>query len=189
MFTLLVNFIGTATAAAAVSAAYLDLHPFEYKPEVYKVSMSNPVPRSIQHEVVMFNNGETLKLTKKDMACLTDNIFYEAGVEDFAGKIAVAQVTLNRLKTKRWGNTICKVVYAPHQFSWTKQKNRAKRKGPLWEESKRAAAYFVEGVRLMHLHQSLYYHASWMEKKPRWANHKIKVHEIGQHIFYKPKKI
>ena len=189
MLTLIANFFGTAVTAAVVSIAYFDIHPLEYKPEINKVDVSLLPVKSLKNQVVFYNNNETLKLSKADMRCLEHNIFYEAGIEDYAGKIAVAQVTYNRLKTKRWGNTICKVVYSPHQFSWTKQKNRQKPKGKLWKESKRAAAAFVDGLRLLNLHQSLYYHASWMKKKPRWAKHKVKVHEIGQHIFYKPKKI
>jgi len=189
VFTLLANFFGTTATALVVSAAYFDVHPLEYKPEVNKIDLSLLPAKSLENEVVFYNNGDSLKLSKADMRCLEHNIFYEAGIEEYAGKIAVAQVTLNRLKTKRWGSTICKVVYSPHQFSWTKQRNRQKPKGSLWEESKRAAAAFVDGLRLLNLHNSLYYHASWMNKKPRWANHKIQVHEIGQHVFYKPKKI
>jgi len=189
VFTLIANFVGTTLTAAVFSAAYFDIHPLQHKPEINKVDTSLLPMKSLKNEVVFYNNNETLKLSKADMRCLEHNIFYEAGIEDYAGKIAVAQVTLNRLKTKRWGNTICKVVYSPHQFSWTKQKNKEAPKGKLWAESKRAAAAFVDGLRLLNLHQSLYYHASWMKKKPRWANHKIQVHKIGQHIFYKPKKI
>jgi spore germination cell wall hydrolase CwlJ-like protein len=63
--------------------------------------------------------NEKVKYTKNDVECLTKNIYYEAGVEDHRGKFAVGNVTINRLKTGYWGNSICKVVYAKKQFSWT----------------------------------------------------------------------
>ena len=53
-----------------------------------------------------------VKYTPKDVECLTKNIYYEARGEDKTGKYAVAQVTLNRMKTGKWGNDVCKVVYA-----------------------------------------------------------------------------
>lgn len=177
----------TMALATTTVIAYMGLN-FKYEPEVFPVDMSSVQGSSIIHEVAYYKTHEKLKLSPKDLKCLEHNIYYEAGVEDYAGKIAVAQVTLNRLKTKRWGNTICKVVYAPHQFSWTKQK-KEKPKGKLWEASKKAADDFINGLRIQGLNDSLYYHATWMEKKPSWANHKIQVHEIGQHVFYMPKKI
>ena len=184
--TLLINFTGTIITAAATGIALFNTHLTpEYKPEVYQINMTNPVGEPLD-DVAFYKTDETLKLSKKQLQCLEHNIFYEAGVEDYAGKIAVAQVTLNRLKTKRWGNTICKVVYAPHQFSWTKQ-NKNPPKGKLWAESKRAAQDFINGLRVSGLKESMYYHATWMEEKPRWAHHKIQVAEIGQHAFYKAK--
>lgn len=176
--------------ALATGVAYISMSITPYvEPEVYPIDMSTPASVTIMHEVAYYKSDEKLKLSSKDLKCLEQNIYYEAGIEDYAGKIAVAQVTLNRLKTKRWGNTICKVVYAPHQFSWTKQK-KEKPKGKLWRESQNAAKDFLDGVRIQSLNDSLFYHATWMKEKPKWADHKIQVKEIGQHVFYrKPEKI
>ena len=177
----------TYTMALAVTTviAYTGIN-FKYEPEVFPVDMSSVEGSSIMHEIKYYKTDEKLKLSAKELKCLQQNIYYEAGVEDYAGKIAVAQVTLNRLKTKRWGNTICKVVYAPHQFSWTKQK-KEKPKGKLWKESQQAAKDFINGVRIQSLNKSMFYHATWMENEPSWAHHKIQVAEIGQHAFYKAK--
>jgi N-acetylmuramoyl-L-alanine amidase len=182
---LVANFIGTAVAAAAVAVTYFDIHYFKYEPKVYPIEINDVDSTSIMEDISYYR-GKKIKLTKKDLRCLELNIYYEAGIEDEFGKIAVAQVTYNRLKAKRWGNTICKVVYSPHQFSWTKQKKKPP-KGELWEDSKKAAKAFVNGLRINGLSDSMYYHATWMDSAPAWAAHKIKVHEIGQHIFYRPK--
>jgi spore germination cell wall hydrolase CwlJ-like protein len=36
---------------------------------------------------------------QKELNCLTNNIFYEAESESFKGKLAVAQVTMNRVRS------------------------------------------------------------------------------------------
>lgn len=51
-------------------------------------------------------------LSDKDVECLARNIFYEAGGESREGKIAVAQVTLNRAQDPRFGRSVCEVVRA-----------------------------------------------------------------------------
>jgi len=48
--------------------------------------------------------------TSKDEDCLARNIYYEAGSEPEEGKVAVAIVTINRVKDNRFGNGICGVV-------------------------------------------------------------------------------
>jgi len=60
---------------------------------------------------------------QRDMDCLTKAIFFEARGESYAGKLMVANVIQNRIKFgKPFATTICKVVYQPHQFSWTRNK-------------------------------------------------------------------
>jgi spore germination cell wall hydrolase CwlJ-like protein len=49
-------------------------------------------------------------VSNKDEDCLARNIFYEAGSEKEEGKVAVAIVTINRVKDGRFGNSICGVV-------------------------------------------------------------------------------
>lgn len=50
----------------------------------------------------------------KLLACL---IYTEAGSESYEGKLAVASVIMNRVKSSRYPNTIYKVIYQPGQFS------------------------------------------------------------------------
>lgn len=60
--------------------------------------------------------------SKREVECLAKNIYFESRGENRVGQMAVAWVTLNRTEHKNWPSTICKVVYQPHQFSWTKMK-------------------------------------------------------------------
>ena len=52
----------------------------------------------------------SVKYTPADAECLAKNIYFEAGVESTAGKLAVANVTINRAANKNYPNTICGVV-------------------------------------------------------------------------------
>ena len=124
-----------------------------------------------------------VKYTPKDVECLTKNIYYEARGEDKTGKYAVAHVTLNRMKTGKWGNDVCKVVYAKKQFSWTFQKKLPKPNKDLFEESKAIAIEVLEGARIRGLANSLYYHADYI-RQPRWADPEEHVLTIGRHLFY-----
>jgi len=51
-----------------------------------------------------------INITSKDIDCLAHNIYYEAGNEPEEGKVAVAMVTINRVRDGRFGNSICSVV-------------------------------------------------------------------------------
>lgn len=54
--------------------------------------------------------------------CLALNIYHEGRGEDVKGQEMIALVTLNRVKSPRWRDTICGVVYQAAQFSWTLEK-------------------------------------------------------------------
>lgn len=125
-----------------------------------------------------------ISYNKNDVECLARNIYYEAGVEDMAGKIAVGNITVNRVKTKYWGSHICDVVYSKDQFSWTKEKKRAwvALKGKAWADSRAAADAVLNGLKVKQLDSALYYHADYV--KPAWRDTSKRVIKIGKHIFY-----
>lgn len=58
---------------------------------------------------------------KTEIGCLAANLYFEARGEPLKGQLAVAKVTLNRVKSKQYPDSICAVVFQKHQFSWTKQ--------------------------------------------------------------------
>jgi N-acetylmuramoyl-L-alanine amidase len=136
-------------------------------------------------EAQVISSKKKLSISAKEQHCLALNVFHEAGVESDTGKIAVAHVTLNRWRTKRWGKDICSVVYAHAQFSWTlnKKKRNEVPEGPLWEASKRVVQQVIDGARVSALNSSLYYHTNYI-KTPIWADASHKIMHIGQHIFY-----
>lgn len=135
----------------------------------------------------IINTRTTVKYSKKDLDCMTKNIYYEAGVEDDVGKYAIAQVTLNRVKSGYWGSDVCKVVYAKHQFSWTKKRKLHKPDSEMLARCREIARAAFEGKRVRGLDKSLFYHADYI-KTPKWVDHKERVTQIGQHIFYNKAK-
>ena len=125
---------------------------------------------------------QTVKATKSELLCLAKNIYYEARGEPLQGKIAVAQVTLNRVTHRtQFDASICQVVYAKHQFSWTMEKHREPR-GPEWLEAQALAKLVVQGVAYLPNFKALYFHN--LTVKPQWNKTKELVARIGNHIFY-----
>ena len=127
----------------------------------------------------------------RQLACLTKNIYWESASEPFEGKVAVAQVTINRVASGKFASDICGVVYQKNvvldrvvcQFSWfCDGSSKIKPIYPAhWKESEEVAKkVLLEGFRLPSLKGALYFHADYV--KPQWG--KPQVAKIGRHIFY-----
>ena len=130
------------------------------------------------------NTNEKVSHTKADLLCLAKNIYHEAGNQPVIGKLAVAQVTINRTKDPKFLGGICDVVFANNQFSWT---NSRKLKGShptgeQWEQSINVAREALDnGARIKGMEKVLYYHANYCH--PKWK-HVVRFTQIGAHIFY-----
>ena len=140
--------------------------------------------------------AESIEAKPSEIECLAQNIYHEARSESTAGRMAVALVTLNRVKDKRFPNTICGVVkqtkYYPSgridlhscQFSWycdgkpdtIKDENCYKDILLIAEVMYTYETEdFTEG--------SLWYHSP--KVKPKWSMVYNKTVTIDNHIFYK----
>lgn len=131
---------------------------------------------------------------EQSLECLALNVYREAGNEPFEGKVAVAQVTLNRVESGQFPREICAVVYQKGrnpftdrivcQFSWycdAKHRNRPINNAAYDESYKVAKMVFLEDFRLDSIEEALYYHADYVN--PNWKFKRIA--KIGTHIFYK----
>lgn len=127
----------------------------------------------------------------RQVECLARNIYWEAANEPFEGKVAVAQVTLNRVLDSNFPNDVCGVVYQKNvvyskvvcQFSWYCERNHLMRipTPKAFEESEAVAKkVLLEGYRLDSMKKALYYHADYVN--PKWD--KPRIGKIGRHIFY-----
>ena len=133
----------------------------------------------------------TAKVRERQLACLARNIYYEAGSEPFEGKVAVAQVTLNRMESGKFPDDVCQVIYQKNvfyekvvcQFSWYCDREATVRpihKGNYDESMEAAKKVLLEGFRLPSIKDALFYHADYVN--PGWR--KERVAKIGRHIFY-----
>lgn len=134
----------------------------------------------------------SLRDRERQLRCMADNIYYEAASEPAEGKIAVAQVVMNRVASGQFPTDPCKVIYQRNvfysstvcQFTWYCDGSVKRRpvNPTLYEESMLAAKMvLMEGFRLPGLKDAMFYHATYVN--PNWKKQKVAV--IGQHIFYK----
>ena len=146
---------------------------------------------------------KTKELITKEIDCLAKNIYYEAKGEKFEGKLAVAQVTLNRTKSNDYPSSICDVVYQKElkkgkwecQFSWVCNNVKHPSEKYVWEES----LYIARKALTMDfdddsIHDKLaetnatFFHSNKINPKKKskynvW-NKVERVAVIGKHIFY-----
>jgi len=135
----------------------------------------------------------TAKERARQLDCLAINIYREAGYEPFEGKVAVAQVTMNRVAHSGFPDDVCGVVYEKTktvkticQFSWyCDSTHRNRPLGPGYKESYEVAKkVLLEDFRLPSLTDAIFYHADYIN--PKWPYERIT--KVGTHIFYKPKE-
>lgn len=142
--------------------------------------------------VPMEESRITAEMRDRQLACLAKNIYHEAGSEPFEGKVAVAQVTLNRTESGHFPGDICKTIYQKNivyektvcQFSWYCDRETAVKplnKAIYAESMEVAKKVLLEGFRLPSLNNALYYHADYIN--PGW--NREKVAKVGRHIFYR----
>lgn len=121
--------------------------------------------------------------------CLTQAIYYEAATESDAGKAAVAQVILNRMKHPAYPNTVCGVIYQGSsrpgcQFSFACDGSMRRPPVPaLWRRSAEIASAALSGHVEVSVGMATHYHANYV--LPRWAPKLTKIEQIGAHIFYR----
>jgi spore germination cell wall hydrolase CwlJ-like protein len=142
--------------------------------------------------VVPLKKKQTKKLVsvkRTELQCLANNIYYEAGNQGYEGRLAVATVTMNRVKNSRFPKTVCGVVYqrtsAGCQFSWTCGK-RAKFNKYLYDKSLAVAKdVLTNHTRLHSIQEAVFFHND--KVNPNWAFAKP-IAKIGNHIFYVEKR-
>lgn len=128
-----------------------------------------------------------------DLQCLALNIYHEARGEPLEGKIAVAKVTLNRVASPYYPDSICAVVFSNAwsskykrrvaAFSWTNDNlTNIPSETEAWRESLSIARSVYEGTVTSEVGNALHYHAA--DIQPNWARTKKRVAHIGRHIFY-----
>ena len=138
------------------------------------------------------------------ITCLATNIYHEARGESAQGQVAVAHVTFNRMKSRRFPNTICDVVYQAvystwwyesHgrlvpvrykcQFTWfcDGKSDRINTESTSWKNAKRIAWEVMYNGLPDPTNGSTHYFNHHLVN-PYWANHMTYVATIQNHSFY-----
>ena len=151
--------------------------------------------------------------TEPSAECLAMNMYHEARGQGIAGVLAVSFVVFNRVRDKRFPNTVCQVIQqGPTRESWKTRKVKnlsptLRKYYPIrnrcqfswWcdgrsdetKDTKLYARYLKIANGMIRNEFSLiditdgatFYHADYV--KPAWAKTKYRTIEIGDHIFYR----
>lgn len=134
----------------------------------------------------------------EEVSCLAQNIYHEARGEGILGQLAVAWVTLNRVHSSLFPNTVCEVVKQGEknkrgelkrhrcQFSWYCDGRPDKIGDPMaWAAAQVLALGVISGYNTVSdpTKGALFYHADYV--KPEWRKRLKQTTRIGIHIFYK----
>lgn len=125
--------------------------------------------------------------------CLALNIYFESRGEPIQGQFAVADVTLNRVESTVYPNTICDVVYHCRrpdrcQFSWVHEIRNPRdpviAERQAWHDAQ-LYAYEVArwGINRGITEGSTYFHADYV--KPFWSDIFYHTMTVGSHLFYR----
>ena len=135
-----------------------------------------------------------------EIYCMAQNIYFEAGNQPLAGKIAVAQVVQNRMEHPNYPGSACGVIYQAKlrvnwkgetvpvinkcQFSWyCDGRSDWPEDSATWLYSLNVARNVVQGMYGDITEGATHYHNDTVH--PYWADSLNETVVINNHIFYK----
>jgi len=151
------------------------------------LTASHTTPRLIETRP----SAETRTEIDPDLHCLALNIYHEARSEPESGQIAVARVTLNRVESEAFPESICGVVKQGSQkrhrcqFSWwCDGKPDDPKEQKAWKRSLEISRRVLTDEVPDPTDGALYYHTDYVS--PKWSRHLERTTRIGRHLFYRP---
>ena len=135
------------------------------------------------------------------IACLAQNMYFEARNESTAGQIAVTNVVLNRTKSNKFPNTPCEVIYqAKYSKWWLDNHNKYVpvlnkcqfswycdgKSDEIYNRNKYNDLYLLASI-VYNLNLDLtdgatFYHADYVS--PKWAQQMEQTATIDTHLFF-----
>tara|TARA_R110000803_G_scaffold78073_2_gene143074 strand:+ start:4409 stop:4954 length:546 start_codon:yes stop_codon:yes gene_type:complete len=137
---------------------------------------------------------------ESDRVCLAQNIYFESANQPEVGRMAVAQVVINRVYDDQFPDSICGVVYQSYtrenwkgdivpilhkcQFSWyCDGKSDVPTDSQTWSEALDLADSIMSYMAFDVTSGALYYHTTSVD--PYWNDYLTPTVTINDHIFYK----
>ena len=132
-------------------------------------------------------------LETQNLRCLALNVYHEARGEPEDGQYAVAEVTMNRLASSRYPDSVCAVVHEKRwdairgryvsAFSWTEFYSVPEPEGEAWALAQKVAEDVYYGRAHPRVEGATFYHATYI--RPSWARTQTRIARIGRHVFYR----
>ena len=159
------------------------------------VSETNMIVKQIK--ITLLNTPYNMD---NDYHCLASNIYWESRNQSLGGKMAVAQVVMNRVDNERFPDTICSVVkqtkYYPSggidlhdcQFSWYcdgRGDEPFENEQHIYEDAFYLAVNMMDNRTMDMTEGATHYHSDKVH--PYWADSLQRMTQIDNHIFYKRK--
>jgi len=144
-----------------------------------QVVNTEPTPQEVASSIRITPHDE------RQIQCLAQNAYFEAGNQSDRGMIAVTNVVMNRVEDGRFPRTPCAVINQRTrnvcQFSWVCEGKKNVRNMEIFRRAREAAerVYLQETPDVTH--GALFYHANYVN--PRWNLRRVTT--IGAHIFYR----
>lgn len=156
------------------------------KEEEQKALQLKAEQRAKEETAVKYGDG--FSYTKQDIALLSCLIHAEAGTQSYEGKLAVANVVLNRVKSSKYADSIKAVIYQASQFSVAHSGSLQKQLDIYGSYSSRsqllsikAAKDALEGAN--NIGSRLYFHAYKSAAKKGYTDKSGSV-KLGDHLFW-----
>jgi spore germination cell wall hydrolase CwlJ-like protein len=128
----------------------------------------------------------------KEVACLSQAIYGEAGNQPLQGKIAVAHVIMNRTKDEAFPETACGVIKQPGQFDFLSKVRKLKDEDDAvkaqMEESIKAAVLVMNEEVDDPTKGALFFANPKASTDKAWLKRLKKIVRIQDHVFYEMKK-
>lgn len=179
---------GRLLSAIIIMAAIAIIFAIDLRPAVGNVLVERPAP---QNEKIVVNNPPKSTepvLTahdKRQIQCLAENAYFEAGNQTKKGKIAVSNVVMNRVESGKFPETPCGVIHQKRgrtcQFSWVCEGKKKIRDWGEYVESREVAEQVYLNKVGDVTRGALFYHANYVN--PKWKLRRVAI--IGAHIFYR----
>lgn len=126
-------------------------------------------------------------LIEAEIDCLAMNIYHEANNESKLGKIAVGNVTMNRVKSREFPRSVCGVIAQTYkgacQFSWFCSGKLQQVSHVAYRDIRKLATKIYNGEIKDVTRGALFFHNPSVT--PEWAKEKEMTVEIGNHKFYR----
>lgn len=166
----------------------------------YKAFIAGMVFGACLMLILLFPSKVQASDANNEAFCLAQNMYFEAGNQPLAGKIAVSQVVINRTQHMNYPTNICGVVYQARwkenwkgnmipirnrcQFSWfCDGKSDEPTDSVTWMESIKLAGFILNGTYPDITEGALWYHTTRVD--PYWNDYLESTVIINDHIFYK----